>query len=121
MPDAFKSSARSAPPSASPRKFEADLLLAGASCLSAAQERWHDHRNRLDEALLHNRRLWTMFLASVTSLDDPLPTEIRQSVANLDLFVTNETAAILSDPRPERLALLININCELAAGLLGHA
>jgi flagellar protein FlaF len=121
MQNANMTSAAIAQESAAPRKFEADLLLTAASCLSAVAESWGENHDGLDEALLYNRHLWTIFLASVTSTDNPLPTEIRQNVANLGLFVLNQTVAIMSDPRPERLEPLININCELAAGLLGHA
>lgn len=121
MPNASMSSAKAPKSSASPRSFEADLLLNAASRLTRAAQQWGDDREGLDEALHYNRRLWTIFLASATSTDNPLPAEIRLNVANLELFVTNETDAILSDPRPERLELLININCEIAAGLLGRA
>jgi flagellar protein FlaF len=50
-----------------------------------------------------------------------LPAPIRQNVANLGLFVFNHTLAIQADPKPESLGSLININRELAAGLLGRA
>ncbi len=43
-----------------------------------------------------------------------------QNVANLGIFVFNVTLAIQANPRPEALAPLININRELAAGLLGR-
>jgi flagellar protein FlaF len=42
-------------------------------------------------------------------------------VANLGLFVLNQTISILADPQPGRLAPLIDINRELAAGLRGAA
>jgi flagellar protein FlaF len=46
-----------------------------------------------------------------------LPTDVRQNVANLGLFVMNQTVSMLSDPKPENLRPLISINRELAAGL----
>ena len=57
----------------------------------------------------------------MTSSEHPLPVAIRQNVANLGLFVMNQTMSILRDPRREHLGSLININRELAAGLLGRA
>ena len=54
----------------------------------------------------------------MTDADNPLPTNVRQNVANLGLFVMNHTVTVLTDPRPEQLGSLININRELAAGLL---
>jgi flagellar protein FlaF len=73
----------------------------------------------LSEALLYNRKLWQIFLVSVTGEDSTLPPELRQNVANLGLFVMNQTMSILADPKPGRLNALININRELAAGLRG--
>jgi flagellar protein FlaF len=57
----------------------------------------------------------------VTSEESPLPIEVRQNVANLGLFVLNQTIAMTGDPQPERLGSLININRQIAAGLLGRA
>jgi flagellar protein FlaF len=104
-----------------PRELEADLLLKAASRLQAIHDAWDDRNSELSEALFYNRKLWSIFLTSVTSPGHPLPAEIRQNVANLGLFVMNQTVDILSSPRRERLGSLININRELAAGLLGRA
>jgi flagellar protein FlaF len=106
---------------ASPRELEANLLLKAASQLQAISEAWERKREGLDDALLYNRKLWCLFLAAVTQDDNPLPPEIRQNVANLGLFVMNQTVSISADRRPERLASLIKINRELAAGLLSRA
>ncbi len=105
---------------ASPRDLEADLLLKAASRLQAIQDRWDsEHKKALEAALLYHRKLWTIFLTSATSTENPLPTDVRQNVANLGVFIMNETLACMSDPRPDRLSTLININRELAAGLRG--
>ena len=50
-----------------------------------------------------------------------MPAGVRQNVANLGIFVFKQTMAILADPKPENLGSLININRELAAGLLARA
>lgn len=78
-------------------------------------------KSALNDALLFNRKLWSIFLTSVTSADNPLPAAVRQNVANLGLFVMNRTIATLGDPRPEQLGALISINREVAAGLMGRA
>ena len=75
----------------------------------------------LNEALLFNRKLWSIFLASVTNANNPLPAAVRQNVANLGLYVMNQTMTTLSDPRPDQLGSLIAINREVAAGLMGRA
>lgn len=106
---------------ASPRELEADLLLHAASRLQAIRDGWDNKRGDLDEALLYNRKLWSVFVTSATSAENPLPAGIRQNVANLGLFVFNQTLAMMSNPRPEQLGALININRDLAAGLRARA
>jgi flagellar protein FlaF len=106
---------------ANPREFEAAILIEGALRLQDVQSRWDSARHEVADALIYNRNLWSLLLASINDSAHPLPVGIRQSIANLGLFVTHQTMAIASDPRPEPLTSLIGINRELAAGLLGRA
>lgn len=106
---------------ANPRDLEADLLLKAAARLQSIHDAWDLKKRELDDALLYNRRLWSIFLTSVTSDDHPLPVAIRQNVANLGLFVMNHTMAMMREPRREQVNSLIGINRELAAGLRGRA
>jgi flagellar protein FlaF len=106
---------------ASQRDLEADLLLSAASRLQAVQDGWDKTKPQLDAALLHNRQLWTILIDAITASDNPLPKEIRQNVANLGIFVLNQTVSMLATPKPEMLSPLISINRELAAGLRGSA
>ena len=105
---------------ASPRELEADLLLKAAARLQTVQESWETSKPQLNDALLYNRKLWSIFLTSMTEPDCPLPVEIRQNIANLGLFIVNHTFEVMNNPRPEALRVLININREIAAGLLGR-
>ena len=105
---------------ASPRDLEASLLLKAAARLQAIQDSWQDRKTELDDALLFNRKLWSVFMTEVTREDNPLPIEIRQNIANLGVFIMNHTVSVMSNPRREALASLININRELAAGLRGQ-
>ena len=104
---------------ASPREMEADLLLGAASRLQTIRDCWDGNKQHLGAALLHNRKLWTIFLTDVTGGSSPLPVEIRQNVANLGVFVINHTLAIAREPHPDQLDVLININRQIAAGLRG--
>ena len=106
---------------ANPRELEASLLLKAASRLQAIRDGWDGKNSELNDALLYNRRLWTIFMSGVMEGDNPLPAAIRQNVANLGLFVMNQTVSMMNNPRREPLGSLININRELAAGLLGRA
>jgi len=105
----------------SPRDLEANLLLRAAARLQAVSDGWDAGREPLEEALLYNRKLWSIFLTSVTRPDNPLPEAVRQNVANLGVFVMNQTMSLITEPKREKLGTLISINRELAAGLMGRA
>jgi flagellar protein FlaF len=118
---AYKSVSRQ---TSSPRELEASLLLQAAARLQAVQESWTSDggvRAKLDAALLYNRKLWSVFVGDMADASHPMPREIRQNFLNIGLFVMNHTVAVMSNPAPERLGSLININREIAAGLLGRA
>jgi flagellar protein FlaF len=106
---------------ATARELEANLLLTAAANLQAVHDGWDLHPRGLDAALRFNRVLWSILVTSVTSEDNLLPSEIRQNVANLGLFVMKQTVATTGEPHPDKLDPLININRELAAGLLSRA
>ena len=89
----------------------------GDPCKFLFYEGWSDKHRTLDDALLYNRRLWVVFIDSVLSNDSHLPLEVRQNIANLGVFVMNETVSLMIDPQPANLMSLININRGLAAGL----
>jgi flagellar protein FlaF len=121
MQQAAKTYGKVAKQSVRPRELEADLLLQAAARLQAIRDQWDAKRIDLDDALMYNRKLWSIFVTSVTSPDNPLPANIRQNVANLGVFVFNQTLTTLIDPKPEMLGSLINVNRELAAGLRSSA
>ncbi len=121
MQDAARTYGAVSKQTAGPRELEANLLLQAASRLQAVHDHWDRDQPKLDGALLYNRKLWSVFLTSVTRGDHPLPSEVRQNVANLGIFVINQTLTLMSHPRRDQLGSLININRELAAGLLGRA
>jgi len=82
------------------RELEADLLLKAASRLQAIHDAWDRNKADLADALLYNRKLWTIFLTDVTGPNHPLPAEIRQNVANLGIFVMKQTLSVTADPTP---------------------
>ena len=105
----------------SPRDLEASLLIKAATRLQSIRENWSERRGELDSALFYNRQLWTIFVTSATNEDNPLPGQIKENIANLGLFIFNQTLSIIRDPKPEKLATLIAINREIAAGLRADA
>jgi flagellar protein FlaF len=104
----------------SPRELEATLLLQAAARLQTIHDSWEQNRGQLDDALLFNRKLWSVFLTEATDINNPMPKTVRQNVANLGLFVMNHTVSVMQNRRPEQLDSLISINRELAAGLMGR-
>ncbi|HEV7293296.1 MAG TPA: flagellar biosynthesis regulator FlaF [Devosia sp.] len=104
----------------SSRDREAALLIRAAASIQNARENWPVDFDDLKSALTFNRKLWTIFMTSVTREENPLPQDVRQNIANLGMFILNETREILLEPTtPERLDPLVNINRQLAAGLRG--
>src|SRR5205809_1562176 len=62
---------------ANPRELEADLLLNAAARLQAIHDGWDAKRLDLDAALVYNRKLWSIFVTSATSPENPLPAGVR--------------------------------------------
>jgi flagellar protein FlaF len=121
MHKAHRAYAAVAKETAGPRELEASLLLKAASKLQSVYDGWNEGRSGLDDAILYNRRLWTVFLDAVFERDNPLPIAVRQNIANLGVFVMAETFSLMTRPTPDHLVPLISINRELAAGLRGSA
>lgn len=73
---------------------------------------------KLREALRLNWRLWTIFQTELSFEDGPVPDGIRQNMLSLCNFVDKHTVETLNDPTAERVATLIEVNRQIANGLL---
>lgn len=104
-----------------PRDLEANLLSMAAAHLQRIRNDWELLATELPNALKFNRKLWTVFVTSVTEPESQLPLPVRQNIANLGIFVLSQTAELQMEPVPEKLDILVKINRELAAGLRGDA
>lgn len=96
--------------------------MKAAAGLQKVKDEWNvSTTEELRTALNFNRKLWTIFMSAVTQEDSPLPQEIRQNIANLGMFVMNQTREILYEgvPQPEQLTVLVQLNRQIAAGLRG--
>lgn len=120
MPNAAQTYKNVARQTSNPRELEATLLLQAAARLQSVHDAWDKNKSQLDDALLYNRKLWSVFLSEMTDANHPMPKNVRENVANIGLFVMNHTVTVMKDPKPEQLGSLININREIAAGLLGR-
>ncbi|KJC62557.1 flagellar biosynthesis regulatory protein FlaF [Bradyrhizobium sp. LTSPM299] len=120
MSNAAQAYARTSATTASPREIEAQVLLKAARQLQDVQTNWTGPGKELDNALLFNRRLWSIFISAAEGDDNPQPLEIRQNIANIGVFVMKQTIDMQINPDPAKLKSLIDINCNLAAGLSGR-
>lgn len=105
-----------------PRQRESALLMKAAAGLQKVKDEWDISTTEdLRSALTFNRKLWTIFMSAVTQDDSPLPSEIRQNIANLGMFVMNQTREILYEDVPvtDHLTVLVQLNRQIAAGLRG--
>lgn len=102
-----------------PRRLEGDVLLQVAQRLDDLRRRWSPELSaELEPALLHNRRLWTIFAAEMADDTAGLPLELRNNVASLAVFVFKRSLELLVKPAAEPITALVEINRSIAAGLL---
>jgi flagellar protein FlbT len=117
---AVQAYARAANDIAGPRELEASLLLQAAAKLQAVQSSWKEKPGATKEAVLFNRRLWTVFLDSLIQDKDRLPQPLRENLKTLGAFVMCETFSLVTKPQQKHFENLININRRIAAGLRKH-
>ncbi len=102
------------------REMEARVLLKAANKMQELQKDWDAvSAEMLDEVLRFNRQIWMMFVDTAVEDDNPArPKDLRSNIANLGIFIFNRTVEVLSKPEKEKLNILIEINREIAAGLM---
>ena len=104
------------------RKLEGQVLLKAAGMLESLANRLEKGERpsleEIDHVLTHNRKLWELFLDNMTNPEHTLPLEIKNNVASLAVYVFKRTMEVLVDTTPDKLKILIDINRNLAAGLL---
>ena len=98
------------------RDTEAHALLEAARRLDAAMN--GTDRDAYRAALRLNWRLWTIIQADVSSDGSPLPNDIRQNILSLSVFIDKHTVKALADADESKLRVLIDINRNIAAGLM---
>ena len=93
-----------------------------AAVLMIAAEKLYDAKNFpneeiFEEILLYNRSIWTVIQSEMTEAH-PLPLEIKTNLISLSLFIDNQTDKAIGCRDPKMLDSLININRNIAAGLM---
>ncbi len=74
------------------------------------------------ESVRLNWRIWTIIQAALVDPDCPLPKQIRENLINLSNFIDKRSAQMIANPKSvEKMDVLININRQIGAGLLGNS
>jgi flagellar protein FlaF len=120
MSSAAQAYARVANTTSSPRDIEAQALLLAANKLQAVMNNVDATYTQISEALIFNRKLWTIFLSEAQREENPNSLDVRQNIANLGVFVLSQTTALQMSPQRAHIKPLIEINRNIAAGLSGR-
>lgn len=102
------------------RELEARVLMKATKSMLDLQEKWGTHTTEeLNEVLTYNRQIWMMFVDTALEDDDPSRSkELRSNIANLGMFIFNHIIDIQAQPEKEKLDVLIQINRDIASGLM---
>jgi flagellar biosynthesis activator protein FlaF len=106
------------PASNDPREIEGWALMKSAARLDKARLDTNDD-DEFRESLRVNQLLWTIFQDSVARPDTELPTDVRDNILRLSIFVDKRTYQCLGDMDRDKLQLLIDLNRNIALGLMG--
>ena len=103
----------------SENELETRALIRTASALNAIKENWEEKKSELPQALEKNRRLWTILATAMGEPDCPQDRSVKINIINLSIFIFKRTNMLLAstDPKPEQLNILIDINMNIARGL----
>lgn len=106
------------------RSLEGQILLKAAQKLEDMAKRLEAGEDpsleESGETLTYNQKLWQFFVGEMMNSDHSLPLDIKNNIASLAVFVFKRTQEIMIDMKPEKFKALININRNIAAGLMSR-
>ncbi len=104
------------------RSLEGKILLKSAMQLEQLATRLRNGETasleEIGDVLEYNQKLWTLFVSETMNEEHPLEQNIKNNIASLGIFVFNRTKDILIDTKPDKFSALIDINRNIAAGLM---
>lgn len=104
------------------RSLEGRALMKAALKLEDLSKRLSAKENvsleDISATLEYNHKLWTVFVGETMNDEHPLPQDIKNNIASLGLFVFKRTKELFIETQPEKLKALIDINRNIAAGLM---
>jgi flagellar protein FlaF len=105
------------------RETEARVLTQAALKLVECQNNWDAAglKQRLDDALKYNQRIWSIFQVEMLKSENPLPDQIKNNILMLSRFIDKRIFDTMAFPEKQKLTILIKINQNIAAGLRGSA
>ena len=115
--DKLQAYAQTQKSSMNPREVEAMAFTKSALMLEEAKHKLDDY-DEYASALKFNQLLWTIIQADIVDSDNKLPPQIKANILSLSIFVDRQTVKALADTQKDHLDVLININKNLAEGLL---
>ena len=102
------------------REIEASVLKQAARKLKSCQSNWNSagHDQNYEDALKFNQKVWSIFQGELSREDNPIPQKLRIDILRLSLFIDRRIFEALAEPSPDKLNIIIDINNNIAAGLL---
>ena len=101
------------------RELEASVLSRAGLMLKSVKDNWSapGRDQKLLEAVKFNQKVWSFFQAELSDPENPLPKNLREDILNLSIFIDKRLFEVLAFPDPEKLAIVIDIDFNIAAGL----
>ena len=105
------------------RDTEAKALLRAAKKMQDLQSGWvNSNQQKIEETLKYNRQIWVTFYDNAINKNSALTSSdpVSTNVIKLASFVFKRSVEILAAPDADKFSMLININREIAAGLMSR-
>lgn len=104
------------------RALEGKILQKAAQKLESLSSRLQSGEKvpleEIGDTFEYNRKIWTLFVSETMNDEHALPQNLKNNIASLGIFVFKRSHEALIEPTPERIRPLIDINRNIAAGLL---
>ncbi|NVJ91423.1 MAG: flagellar protein FlaF [Methylocystaceae bacterium] len=101
------------------RALEGEAFMKAANMLINAQS-LPENKRMLGEALQYTQKLWTIVQADLKSSANTLDDAMKSNLLSLSLYVDRTCYEIIKKPHQPRLQGLIDVNKNVAAGLLNR-
>ena len=115
--DKLKAYAQTQKSALPPREVEAMAFTKAALMLDEAKGQTEDY-DAYAAALKFNHLLWTIIQADIVDTANTLPPQLKANILSLSIFVDKQTVKALADTNGDHLDSLIDINKNLAEGLM---